>query len=135
MSQNEGATESDIAGGDDVPLRMGTALHDGVVVVSASGEMDISTAPVLRRAVEPFTFGDVVALDLRGVTFIDSISMNVLTALHQRLGGSDAFTLVLRPGSQVERALTLTKMLPYLRSVQLPVDAPADAVVAAVKAR
>jgi stage II sporulation protein AA (anti-sigma F factor antagonist) len=134
MSQSEDATRSETTGSDDAPLRVSTSLHDGVVVVSARGELDISTVPALWRAVEPFTFGDAVALDLRQVTFIDSTSMNVLTALHQRLGGSDALTLVLLPGSQVERALTLTKMLPYFRAVQLPDEAAAEAVAAAVKA-
>jgi anti-sigma B factor antagonist len=67
----------------------------GVPVVTVAGEIDISTAPDLRRrlAVLLDTAAGRVVVDLQGVDFLDSTALSVLIGAHRRLqrqgGGLD----------------------------------------------
>lgn len=66
---------------------------DGVSLVSASGEIDIATAPALRDKLESSIDRRpaVVVVDLLGVTFMDSTVLGVLIAALKRcrdLGGT-----------------------------------------------
>jgi anti-sigma B factor antagonist len=66
---------------------------DGVSVVSATGEIDIATAPGLREQLESTMdrAGGLVVVDLLGVTFIDSTALGVLIGALKRCqeaGGS-----------------------------------------------
>jgi anti-sigma B factor antagonist len=66
---------------------------DGVSVVSATGEIDIATAPGLREQLESTMdrAGGLVVVDLLGVTFIDSTALGVLIGAlkrSQEAGGS-----------------------------------------------
>ena len=79
-------------------------------VVNVSGEVDLSTTPVLRSAlVEHLDAGrkDLV-LDLSEVGFLDSSGLGMLVSLHRRAndeGGSLRLTSVQRP---VRRVLQIT---------------------------
>jgi anti-sigma B factor antagonist len=59
---------------------------DGVSVVSASGEIDIATAPALRDKLESSIDRRpaVVVVDLLGVTFMDSTALGVLIGALKR---------------------------------------------------
>jgi anti-sigma B factor antagonist len=70
-------------------LRLSERSLDGNIVVGLRGELDLSSAPDLRAqllatvAAHP---GDRVILDLSGVPFMDSASLNVLLDAEQRAG-------------------------------------------------
>jgi anti-sigma B factor antagonist len=69
-----------------------SATTDGEwAVVAVSGEVDLDTAPALRECLSELTAGDVrhVLVDLRQVSFLDSIGLGVLLSAYQRLRGAE----------------------------------------------
>jgi anti-anti-sigma factor len=84
------------------------ADHDGVSVVSVSGEIDLVTAPALEQAI-----GSVVAegptalvIDLSAVEFLGSVGLKILAATYEKLGTTD-FGVVAR-GPATRRPIHLT---------------------------
>jgi anti-sigma B factor antagonist len=66
-----------------------THANGSWTVVNVQGELDLSTSAALRAAVEGAASGDGaprVAVDLTGVTFMDSSSLGVLVACLKELG-------------------------------------------------
>jgi anti-sigma B factor antagonist len=59
---------------------------DGIPVVSASGEIDVATAPPLRDRLQSLTAAgrSTVVVDLLGVTFLDSTALGVLVGALKR---------------------------------------------------
>jgi anti-anti-sigma factor len=94
-----------------MPLQLvvDAAADRDVVSVSATGELDLSTAPELEHSlVASQTDGRHVVLDLRGVTFMDSSGLRVILAADARARSSGArFVLVQGPPS-VQRVFQLT---------------------------
>ena len=82
-------------------LRLAVTDHDGVIVLAAQGEIDVSTAPELRQElVELATAGSgSVVVDLQGVDFLDSTGLGVLVSGLKRFrtGGSDLLVVVTNP--------------------------------------
>ena len=60
--------------------------QDGVATIAFSGELDMATAPILRENLAPFEGNGVSAiiLDLRDITFIDSIGLHALVEARRR---------------------------------------------------
>lgn len=81
----------------------------GVVGVRLTGELDLATAPLLKRTLhEARVDASLVVLDLRELTFIDCSGVRVIVnaALHAR---RDGHRLIAVPGPpQVDRLFTLT---------------------------
>ncbi len=74
--------------------------RDGVAVVRASGEVDVSTTPALRAELASIPeSAEKVVVDLSGVTFLDSTGLGVLIAAMKRLRDSDT-------GGQVQLVVT-----------------------------
>ena len=65
-----------------------TRTNGSWTVVTVQGELDLSTSAALRAAVETASGVDVprVAVDLTGVTFMDSSSLGVLVACLKEIG-------------------------------------------------
>jgi anti-sigma B factor antagonist len=60
--------------------------RDGWTAWDVSGEIDIATVPLLRAKLESSVArGDVMLVDLTGVTFMDSTGLGLLLDVHQRL--------------------------------------------------
>lgn len=85
------------------------ADHDGVVVLSIGGEIDLVTAPALEEAI-----GDVVVdnpsaliIDLSAVEFLGSVGLKILAATYEKLGDSAEFGVVAR-GPATRRPIHLT---------------------------
>lgn len=70
---------------DDI-FQVSVEEHAGVPVVRAAGEVDVSTAPMLRERLGdlPAT-SERVIVDLSDVTFLDSTGLGVLVAGQKRL--------------------------------------------------
>ena len=82
-------------------LRLSVTEQDGVMVLAAQGEIDVSTAPALRQElVELAAAGSgSVVVDLQGVDFLDSTGLGVLVSGLKRFrtGGSDLLLVVTSP--------------------------------------
>jgi len=105
-----------------------TAVRDDVLVVTVSGEVDLSTAPELTRAIHLISAHTRrLVADLAGVTFLDSSGLNALVrgchALEERGVG---FVLVAEPDGPVRRLLDLTQLADVLHVVDSVEDAFAD---------
>ena len=66
---------------DDAALSVEVVEHDGSVVVSLAGELDLATSPLLRRAVaqalHPHSCR--ITLDLGRLTFVDVVGLRAVT--------------------------------------------------------
>lgn len=70
--------------------------HDRDVVLSVSGELDLTTAPSLAESVSMVMDQSpaIVVIDLTDVGFLASAGMSLLASTHQKLGGSSSFAVV-----------------------------------------
>ena len=80
----------------------------GTVIVDVHGEIDLSNAIALTRAVEDAAAQGAVILDLTSVTFIDSTGVRALFKLRRQLAeGGTSFRVVVPQGASIRRVLTL----------------------------
>jgi anti-sigma B factor antagonist len=81
---------------------------DGALVV-VRGEVDMATAPQLRDTLLALVDGGAsrIALDCRGLDFLDSSGIGVLIAVRKRLGDGGSLTLE-APPAHVRKVLELT---------------------------
>lgn len=70
----------------DQSFHISDGEHDGIPVVSVSGEIDVATAPPLRDRLQALTASGktTVVVDLLGVTFLDSTALGVLVGALKR---------------------------------------------------
>jgi anti-anti-sigma factor len=113
-------------------LRIETRDQGGVPVLMAQGDVDLSTSPMLRQALEqacagPTTSGT-VAIDLREVAFIDSAGLALLVEMRKRFVDKCHLTLLISAGSQPERVLKLGRFDTFLRVCYTLEDATAAGV-------
>jgi anti-sigma B factor antagonist len=85
------------------------ADHDGVSVVSVSGEIDLVTAPALDEAIGTVVADGPTALviDLSAVEFLGSVGLKILAATYEKLGNATEFGVVAR-GPATRRPIHLT---------------------------
>jgi anti-sigma B factor antagonist len=86
----------------------------GAVIVAPSGEVDLTTSPMLRAVVDRVIDdgADAVVLDLSGVGFMDSTALGALVRFHRRLGGR---LVVAGSRPVVQRLFEITKFTSVLR--------------------
>jgi anti-sigma B factor antagonist len=99
-------------------LRCGTRTSpDGhITVLSAEGEVDVATAPVLRKALEGLgPDSQTLVIDLAGVTFLDSTGLGVLIGARRRLVPSGVRLLVINAIPTVWRVFKITGLIEPLR--------------------
>ena len=94
--------------------------------VTASGEIDSSSAPVLRQHLESLLGQQPseITIDLGGVTFLDSAGLCVLAAAHRRASGNDVRLRVLASSRAVVRPLQITGLWNLLNVEQVESAAP-----------
>jgi anti-sigma B factor antagonist len=96
-------------------FEMVDSLEGQTLTLRAQGEIDVSTAPELRRHLEEAVAGGAtrVVADLTAVDFIDSAGIGVLVEGHRRLEEADR-ALVLRVSNpSTLRVLAMTGMDRY----------------------
>lgn len=95
-----------------VGLRVERETTDGVVVVRATGDLDIATAPVLDeqlRAAEAIVVPPAhIVLDLTGVRFMSSSGLALLVQSHQRCEELGSSLRVVADNRAVLRPIELT---------------------------
>lgn len=93
-------------------------------IVRAQGEVDLSSADVLRSCIErAFRRARPVVVDLSQVTYLDGSGFRVLETMTARAGGeARAFWVV--PGGHVRRLLTLLglRTIPVADSLEEAID-------------
>lgn len=79
------------------------AASDGTVTLTLEGEIDMTSAPDFRRALDDVPAAGRLVIDLSGVRFLDSAGVKVL---YDHLGRQPE--IVLGPDSAIQRVLSLT---------------------------
>lgn len=101
-----------VASSTELPRDLALDVHtSGVrVVVAVSGDLDLHTAPALRRELEVQARRghDQMVVDLDGVTFLDSIALGVLVGAQQRLASVDGTFEIVCSNERVLRLLRIT---------------------------
>jgi anti-anti-sigma factor len=87
----------------------GLDRHDGAVILSLGGELDLYNAEEVRAALLEACAGEptVLVVDLEGVTFIDSTALGVLIEARSRMAERNGFRLA-APGLETRRALEVS---------------------------
>lgn len=87
------------------------ADHDGVTVLTVTGEVDLATAPALETAIDTALDAgtDHLVIDLAAVSFLASAGMAALVAAHQRAGEKTTIALVAE-GPATSRQLKMTAL-------------------------
>jgi anti-sigma B factor antagonist len=87
---------------------------DGASVI-VRGEVDMASAPQLRDTLLELVDGGAtqIALDCRGLDFLDSSGIGVLIAVRKRLGDEGSITLE-APPAHVRKVLELTGVSEHL---------------------
>jgi anti-sigma B factor antagonist len=90
-------------------------------IVTAAGEIDSTSAPVLRDRLESLLAAEVgeLTVDLTAVTFLDSAGLCVLAAAHRRAVRQDVTLRVLASSRAVIRPLQITGLWNLLKAEQI----------------
>lgn len=93
-----------------VELNVSSTSQGGHAVVTASGELDLYTAPRLQTALASLLRErvDRVVVDLSGIEFCDSTGMNVLLSAMKRLKEQGGTLELAAPRPAVRRILQVT---------------------------
>ena len=105
---------------DDL-VSLSVSGDDLVVRVTASGEVDSSSAPLLRTELDALLERSVreITVDLDGVTFLDSAGLCVLASVHRRAVAQGVRLRVLASGRAVIRPLQITGLWNLLGAEQV----------------
>jgi anti-sigma B factor antagonist len=125
--------------GGAMDLRMRVRENEGITIVDVAGELELHNAPQLRAELLKLCEADApcVAVDLSGLTFIDSTGIGVLVgALKRAREHGGALTLIC-PVPRIRRVFEITGLLKALplyetRGEALAVCAPQSAPVASL---
>ena len=100
------------------------------MIVTAVGEVDSTSAPVLRQHLDALLDGEVgeLTVDLRQVSFLDSAGLCVLATAHRRAVRQDVRMRVLASSRAVIRPLQITGLWELLRAEQVSADQVAQVV-------
>lgn len=96
------------------------------VVVQVSGEIDISTAPRLREAIVGLLAEGrtQIAVDLRGVDFLDSTGLGVLVGGLKRARSAGGELRVISTSPRIEKVFAITGLDGIFQIVERPEDLP-----------
>lgn len=89
-------------------LKVDVATQGDRTVVSATGEIDLSTAPMLEARLDELAEGDAMVLDLTGVTFIDSTGLRVILGADTKAGENGRGLAIVATDGPVMRLFELT---------------------------
>ncbi|MFD7610713.1 STAS domain-containing protein [Streptomyces sp. NPDC059828] len=79
------------------------------IVVTLTGELDIDTCPYVTRATERLALRDnTLTVDMSGVSFMDSSSLNMLLRLRQRAQAEGGLLELCGLQQQAQRVLEIT---------------------------
>jgi anti-sigma B factor antagonist len=87
------------------------SVADGVARVAPSGDLDLASLPELERAIARAddTGADVIMLDLRGLTFMDSQGVRCVTDAHDRMRERGNRMVIIEGRSQLRRLVEICR--------------------------
>jgi anti-sigma B factor antagonist len=90
--------------------------------VSVKGELDIATLPEFEQVVASMRSPDLerLVIDLRGLAFLDSMSIELLLRLHGELAAKGAELVIVRGPRAVERVFEVMELDRVLTLVDQP---------------
>jgi anti-sigma B factor antagonist len=93
-------------------LELKTSEREGAAVVELTGELDIATAPKLEDEVRRLEAqgGKLIAIDLRGLEFMDSSGLRALLAADTRARERGARLVLVRGDDRIQRVLRITRL-------------------------
>jgi anti-sigma B factor antagonist len=102
-------------------LTLRSTTTGSTIRVTATGEVDSSSAPLLRAELDAALDHEPteLVLDLVGVTFLDSAGLSVLAGAHRRATAQDARLRVLASGRAVIRPMQITGLWELLGAEQV----------------
>jgi anti-sigma B factor antagonist len=103
-------------------LRVEAHTTDRLTTLTVTGELDLVSSPVLERELER-AYGsdaDLIALDLRGLEFMDSTGVHLMVKAQQRAAQAGRRLALVKGGEQVQRVLDLTGVGDLVRIVASP---------------
>jgi anti-sigma B factor antagonist len=102
----------------------------GAAWVHVTGELDLASAPLLRRALrDARSYARVVVLDLRELTFMDGSGVHVILEAAASVRRGDGRLILVRGSTHVDRALNLTGATSQVLIIDLDPDEPALALL------
>ncbi len=94
---------------------------EGVVRVVMTGELDLATAPDLKRALHrAHARGRLMVLDLRNVSFCDSTGLELIVRANQQAREEGRRLVIVRGPEQIQRLFALTGVEEQLEIVEDP---------------
>jgi anti-anti-sigma factor len=107
---------------EERPFDVRLERRDGGVVVIASGEIDLWSAPEVNAALATHGTRDSrLVLDLRGVTFMDSSGLGLIVEATQRARKHGfRFAVAVDDGSDVYRILEMSGLTKVLQFIEAP---------------
>ena len=105
-------------------LKVTTTSQGDHTVVSATGEIDLYTAPRLQAALMAALSGNPARLivDMSGVEFCDSTGINVLLAAHRQAAERGGELQLAGPGSATRKVLQVTGLETVFTVIDDPVE-------------
>jgi anti-anti-sigma factor len=107
------------------PFDLSEAPLPGGAVLTVVGELDLETAPELRERLTAIVTGGATAVvvDLRRVTFMDSIGLAAVLLARRRLGRAGRLALVVAPESYPRLVLETAGLPATLATFETRADA------------
>jgi anti-sigma B factor antagonist len=111
-------------------VRVDVVAHGRSVRLTAAGEVDSSSAPVLERSLDGVLDGqlDELVVDLCAVTFLDSAGLCVLATAHRRAREAQVALRVLAASRAVIRPLQITGLWQLLGAEEVDLAAAEESV-------
>jgi anti-sigma B factor antagonist len=106
-------------------FRVETHTTGRVTTLAVLGELDLVSSPALQQELDRAIGSDaeVIVLDLRRLSFMDSTGLHVVVKAHQRVQEGGRRFVLTRGSEQVQRLLDLTGVAELMRIVDSPADA------------
>lgn len=91
---------------------------DGPTTLALSGEVDLATAGELESKVEQLVASgiDHIVVDLKDVTFCDSVGLNVLVRARKYCASHGGRLRIIQPRGEVAQVLSISGLLDHLAS-------------------
>jgi anti-sigma B factor antagonist len=109
-----------VNGGPTQPLGFSVDVRrDGArLTVAPSGELDLATVGELRSALRRPGDHETLVLDLRDVTFMDSVGVGLVVEEHRRAEREGGDFQLRRGPDNIQRLFEITGLAPRLRWVE-----------------
>ena len=103
-------------------FRVETHTTGRAVTLTPSGDLDLLSSPALQRALERLadTDAELIVVDLRGLSFMDSTGLHVLVQAQQHAHDAGRRLVLIQGRDQVRRLFDLTGVADGLTIVDSP---------------